>query len=40
MSGVSLYTVSKLLGHASIETTMIYLNLSPEDVIDEFQRKW
>ncbi|MCM8804826.1 MAG: tyrosine-type recombinase/integrase [Candidatus Omnitrophica bacterium] len=30
MSGVDLYTVSKLLGHASIETTQIYAHLQPD----------
>ncbi len=30
ISGVSLYTVSKLLGHSKIETTMIYAHLSEE----------
>ena len=29
-----------ILGHDKIETTMSYLNLSPEDVIEEFNAKW
>ncbi len=30
----------RLLGHDHLSTTEIYLNLSPEMVIEEFQRKW
>ncbi|GEM_PF-1680550 len=30
MAGVPLYTVQKLLGHAQIDTTMIYAHLAPE----------
>jgi hypothetical protein len=29
-----------LLGHDHISTTEIYLRLSPEDVISEFETKW
>jgi hypothetical protein len=29
-----------VLGHEYLGTTQIYLNLSPEDVVGEFQRKW
>jgi site-specific recombinase XerD len=28
------------VGHDHLSTTEIYLNLSPEMVIEEFQRKW
>ncbi len=38
--GISLPTLQRLLGHDYLGTTQIYLNLSPEDVISEFQRKW
>jgi integrase/recombinase XerD len=38
--GISLPTLQRLLGHEYLGTTQIYLNLSPEDVIGEFQRKW
>ncbi len=30
----------RLLGHDRLTTTEIYLNLSPEMVVEEFQRKW
>ena len=29
-----------LLGHDTLLTTEIYLNLSPEHVVEEFQQKW
>jgi len=29
-----------ILGHDHLTTTDIYLNLSPEAVLDEFHRKW
>jgi integrase/recombinase XerD len=29
-----------ILGHDSLATTEIYLNLSPENVIREFLNKW
>ena len=38
--GMSLRALQRLLGHEYLGTTLIYLNLSPEDVIGEFQRKW
>jgi len=38
--GISLPSLQRLLGHEYLGTTQIYLNLSPEDVISEFQRKW
>jgi integrase/recombinase XerD len=38
--GISLPALQRLLGHEHLGTTQIYLNLSPEDVIGEFQRKW
>jgi len=30
----------QFLGHDRLTTTEIYLNLSPEDAIREFQDKW
>lgn len=36
--GVSLPIVQKLMGHDSIETTLIYINLSNEDVSKEYHR--
>jgi len=38
--GISLPALQRLLGHDHLATTEIYLNLSPEDVIREFQQKW
>lgn len=38
--GVSLPALQRLLGHDRLTTTEIYLNLSPEEVIREFQAKW
>lgn len=37
--GVSLLALQRILGHDCLTTTEIYLNLSPEDVIREFQAK-
>lgn len=36
--GVSLPVVQKLMGHDSIETTLIYINLSNEDVSKDYHR--
>jgi len=38
--GISLPSLQKLLGHDRLTTTEIYLNLSPEEAIREFQSKW
>lgn len=38
--GISLPSLQRLLGHEYLGTIQIYLNLSPEDVIGEFHRKW
>ena len=38
--GISLAAIQKILGHDHLSTTQIYLNLSPEHVIDEFRAKW
>jgi len=38
--GISLPALQRLLGHDRLATTEIYLNLSPEEVIREFQQKW
>ena len=38
--GMSLPTLQRLLGHDTLLTTEIYLNLSPEHVVEEFQQKW
>jgi len=38
--GISTRALQSLLGHDSLMTTQLYLNLSPEDAIREFQEKW
>ena len=38
--GISLPTLQRILGHDHLTTTEIYLNLSPEHVIEEFNAKW
>ena len=38
--GVGLRTLQALLGHDNIQTTEIYMNLSPEEVVREFKEKW
>jgi integrase/recombinase XerD len=38
--GVSLPSLQKLLGHDLLETTAIYLNISPEEALRELQEKW
>ena len=38
--GMSPASVQRMLGHDRIETTMIYLNLLPEDVMRDFEEKW
>ncbi len=36
---VSTASLKKLLGHDRLETTEIYLNISPEDALNEFRQK-
>ena len=38
--GISTPALMRLLGHDRLKTTEIYLNMSPEDVIREFESKW
>jgi integrase/recombinase XerD len=38
--GVSLAALQKILGHKNLQTTAIYLNLSPEEALREFRDKW
>jgi integrase/recombinase XerD len=38
--GISLPALQRLLGHDRLTTTVIYLNLSPEEVVREFREKW
>ncbi len=37
-AGISLAALMKLMGHTDIHTTMLYVELSPKDVFEEFQR--
>ena len=37
-AGISLPALMKLMGHSDVHTTMIYIELSPKDVWEEFQR--
>ena len=39
-SPIGIVFASRLLGHDRLTTTEIYLNLSPEEAIKEFQSKW
>lgn len=38
--GVSTTALQKIMGHDRLTTTEIYLNLSPEEALREFQSKW
>lgn len=38
--GIPTRVLMQLLGHDRLATTEIYLNLSPEDAIKEFEAKW
>jgi integrase/recombinase XerD len=37
-AGVSLPALQRLMGHSGIETTMLYITVSPQDVFDEYAR--
>jgi integrase/recombinase XerD len=37
-AGVSLPALQRLMGHAHIHTTMMYIHLSPQDVFAEYAR--
>jgi integrase/recombinase XerD len=38
--GISLPAIQKILGHDHLSTTQIYLNLTPQHVLEEYERKW
>ena len=37
-AGISLPALMRLMGHANIHTTLLYIQLSPQDVFDEYTR--
>jgi len=37
-AGISLPALMNLMGHAAISTTMIYVQISPRDVIEQYAR--
>lgn len=37
-AGVSLPALQRLMGHANIETTLLYIQISPRDIFDEYAR--
>ncbi len=37
-AGISLPALMRLMGHASVQTTMLYTELIPRDVWDEFHK--
>ena len=37
-AGVSLPALQKLMGHAHIHTTLLYIQLTPQDVFTEYTR--
>lgn len=38
--GINPKVLQVILGHTRLETTNIYLNMSPEDALAEFKKKW
>ena len=38
--GISIPALQQILGHDRLETTAIYLNMNPEDVLEHFHEKW
>ena len=38
--GISITALQKILGHANLQTTMVYLNVAPEDALREYREKW
>ena len=37
-AGVSLPALMQLMGHANIQTTLVYMQLTPQDVYDQYAR--
>ena len=37
-AGISLPALMKLMGHAHISTTMVYVQISPRDVFEQYAR--
>jgi site-specific recombinase XerD len=38
--GVGLRSIQKMLGHSDLSTTGIYLDLCPEEILEEYQKKF
>jgi len=38
--GGSLASLKKILGHDRLTTTEIYLNLTDQHIVEEYERKW
>ena len=38
--GIALKAIQKMLGHSDLSTTGIYLELTGQDVLDEYQGKF
>jgi integrase/recombinase XerD len=38
--GISLRAIQKMLGHSDLSTTGIYLDLCPEEILNEYQEKF
>jgi integrase/recombinase XerC len=37
-AGISLLALMQLMGHAQIQTTMVYIQLTPQDVWEQYAR--
>jgi len=37
-AGISLPALQRLMGHANIETTLLYIQITPQDVYAEYSR--
>jgi site-specific recombinase XerD len=37
-AGISLPALMKLMGHANIQTTLVYIELTPQDLCEQYAR--